>query len=100
MKKTSKVQESMHQQVDTPADLERMKEAIKTNTMKKLGKPPDFFKIDAHHLWANKWRVNIWNKGVGTGEGVVPSFEITDSFFVEVSKDNRMTSSPRIVKKY
>ena len=101
MKKTSKKQESMHQQVDTPADLERMKEAIKTKTMKKLGKPPSFFKVDAHHLWDNKWRVNVWVKGVGTGEGVVPSHEITDSFFVEVSKDsNRMTSTPRIVKKY
>ena len=98
---TSKKQESMHQQVDTPADLERMKEAITTKVLKKLGKPTNLFKIDANHLWANKWRVNVWIKGVGTGEGVVPSFEIADSFFVEVSKDNnRMTSSPRIVKKY
>jgi len=101
MKKTKKKQQPMHQQVDKPVDLSSIEEAIKAKTMKKLGKPHNFFKIDAHHLWDNKWRVNVWSKGVGTGEGVVPAFEITDSFFVEVSKDNnRMTSSPRIVKKY
>ena len=100
MKKTNKKQEPMHQQVDTPLDLQKMEEAIKTKVLKKLGKPRDFFKIDANHLWANKWRVNVWRKTAGTGEGVVPSFSIADSFFIEVSKDNRMSSSPRIVKKY
>jgi len=101
MKKTSKRSQPMHQHVDEPVDLSVIQEAIKTKTVKKLGKPPSFFKVDAHHLWDNKWRVNVWVKGIGTGEGVVPSYQITDSFFVEVSKDsNRMTSTPRIVKKY
>ena len=100
MNRKSNKQESMHQQVDAPADPLRIKGAINTKVLKRLGKPPDFFKIDVHHLWANKWRVNVWCKGMGSGEGVVPSFNISDSFFVEVSKDNRMSSTPRIVKKY
>ena len=90
----------MHQQVDRPEDLLRVGAAIKTKVIKRLGKPPNFFKIDTNHLWANKWRVNVWCKGSGSGDGVVLSYNIVDSFFVEVSKDNRMSSTPRIVKKY
>lgn len=101
MNKASKKNQPMHQQVDD-VDISGMQEAISKKVLKKLGKPPNFFKIDVHHLWSNKWRVNVWCIGRGTGEGlgVVPTFSIDDSFFVEISKDNRMSSTPRIVKKY
>ena len=46
MKKTKKKQQPMHQQVDKPVDLSSIEEAIKAKTMKKLGKPHNFFKID------------------------------------------------------
>ena len=98
--KKQQPKQAMHQHVEGTKDHSATEEAIKAKVMKKLGKPSNFFKIDAHHLWANKWRVNVWCIGRGTGEGVVPTFSIDDSFFVEISKDNRMSSSPRIVKKY
>ena len=100
MDKARKKQVPMHQEIEKLENLSLIKGTIKTKVMKKLGKSPIFFKIDAFHLWDNKWPVNVWCKSLGTGEGVVPSYKITDSFFVEVSKDNRMSSTPRIVKKY
>ena len=100
MDKARKKQASMHQEVEKLESLSLIKGTIKTKVMKRLGKPPDFFEINVHHLWANKWRVNVWCKGSGSGDGVVLSYNIVDSFFVEVSKDNRMSSTPRIVKKY
>ena len=91
----------MHQKVDPVGKpSEELKETIEQKILKRLGKPPSFFKIVALHLWNNKWRVNVWIKTIGSGEGVVPSFEITDSFFVEVSDTNRVSASPKIVKKY
>ena len=100
-KSKSKPKQPMHQKVDpmSPSS-EEIKLAVEGKILKRLGKPPSFFKIEAKHLWANKWRVNVWSKGVGSDDGVVPSFEITDSFFVEVSKTNRVSASPKIVKKY
>jgi len=96
-----KTNESMHQKVDQMGPpSEEIKQAIEKKVLKRLGKPPDFHKIEARHLWDNKWRVNVWSKFYNTDDKVVPGFNITDSFFVEVSKTNRVSSSPRIVKKY
>ena len=100
-KSKSKPKQPMHQKVDpmSPSS-EEIKLAVEGKILKRLGKPPSFFKIEAKHLWANKWRVNVWAKFYNTEIKVVPGFNITDSFFVEVSKTNRVSSSPRIVKKY
>ena len=96
-----KTNEPMHQKVDQMGPpSEEIKQAIEQKVMKRLGKPPCFHKIEAKHLWDNKWRVNVWSKSYNTGDKIVASFRITDSFFVEVSKTNRVSSSPRIVKKY
>ena len=100
-KRPAKPKQPMHQKVD-PAGLpsEELKEAIEKKVIKRLGSPPDFHKIEARHLWDNKWRVNVWSKYYNSGDKVVPGFKITDSFFVEVSATNRVSASPKIVKKY
>jgi len=97
-----KPKQPMHQKVDPPVSLpsEETKEDIEKKVMKRLGSPPDFFKVEAHHLWDIKWRVNVWTKYYTTPDKIVPGFAISDSFFVEVSKTNRVSASPKIVKKY
>ena len=100
-KRPSKQKQPMHQKVDPVGKpSEELKEAIEQKVLKRLGKPPGFYSIGARHLWDNKWRVNVWIKFYNSTDKVVPSFAITDSFFVEVSKTNRVSTSPKIVKKY
>ena len=100
-KKTAKPKQAMHQNVDPMGPpSEEVKQAIEQKVIKRLGKPPGFDQIEAKHLWDNKWRVNVWCKFYNSTDKVVPSFNISDSFFVEVSKTNRVSASPRIVKKY
>ena len=91
----------MHQDVTKAEDNEALSQKIRDRILRRLGKPRYFYKIDAHHLWSNKWRVNVWIKTHGTGEGigVVPSHTICDSFFV-VIKNNRISTNPKITKKY
>ena len=99
--KPKKTKEPMHQNVDPMGPpSEELKEAIEGKVIKRLGKPPGFYQIEAIHLWDNKWRVNVWIKFYNSTYKVVPGFSITDSFFVEVSKTNRVSASPKIVKKY
>ena len=100
-KRPAKQKHLMHQKVDpTGPPSEELKEAIEGKVIKRLGKPPGFYQIEAIHLWDNKWRVNVWIKFYNSTYKVVPGFSITDSFFVEVSKTNRVSASPKIVKKY
>ena len=91
----------MHQDVTNAEDNEALAQKIKNRILKRLGKPRYFYKVDAHHLWDNKWRVNVWIKTTDNSEGVgvVPSHSICDSFFVTI-KNNRITTKPKITKKY
>lgn len=39
---------------------------IKANTigrevLARVGRPQGFIKLSSHHLWANKYRVNVWS---------------------------------------
>lgn len=91
----------MHQNVTNQEESnEGLALKIKDRILKRLGKPRYFYKFDAHHLWANKWRVNVWIKTHGKGEGVVPYYSISDSFFVTVGKNDRISTNPKITKKY
>ena len=90
----------MHQNVTKAEESNKaLSQKIKDRILKRLGKPKYFYKIDAHHLWGNKWRVNVWIKTVGEGAGVCPSHGISDSFFVTI-KNNRISTNPKITKKY
>jgi len=90
----------MHQDVTKAEDNEALSQKIKDRILKRLGKPKYFYKIDAHHLWGNKWRVNVWIKTTcEVGIGVAPSHSISDSFFVTI-KNNRISTNPKITKKY
>ena len=99
--KPKKTNQPMHQKVEPMGPpSEELKEGIENKVLKRLGKPRYFYKVDVHHLWDNKWRVNVWIKTISEeGVGVVPSHSISDSFFVTV-KNNRISTSPKIVKKY
>ena len=90
----------MHQDVTKAEDNEAFAQKIKDRILRRLGKPSYFYKIDAHHLWENKWRVNVWIKTTcEEGIGVAPSHSICDSFFVTI-KNNRISTNPKITKKY
>ena len=90
----------MHQDITNAEDNEALAQKIKNRILKRLGKPRSFYKVDAHHLWDNKWRVNVWIKTISKeGVGVVPTHSICDSFFVTI-KNNRITTKPKITKKY
>ena len=90
----------MHQDVTNAEDNEALSRKIKNRILKRLGKPRYFYKIDANHLWSNKWRVNVWIRTTcEEGIGVVPSHSICDSFFVTI-KNNRISTNPKITKKY
>ena len=92
----------MHQDVTNAGENnEALARKIKDRILKRLGKPKYFYKIDAHHLWSNKWRVNVWIKNTHSedGIGVAPSHSICDSFFVTI-KNNRISTNPKITKKY
>ena len=92
----------MHQDVTNAEEgNEALAQKIKARILKRLGKPRYFYKIDTNRLWANKWRVNVWIKVHRAGEalGVVPSHSISDSFFVTI-KNNRISTNPKITKKY
>ena len=91
----------MHQNVTKAEESNKeLSQKIKDRILKRLGKPKYFYKIDAHHLWGNKWRVNVWVKTTcEEGIGVAPSHSISDSFFVTI-KNNRISTDPKITKKY
>lgn len=92
---------SMHQDVPSPkGDNSELEEQIKKKIISRLGKPKGFFRVDANHLWDNYWRVNVWCKFYNSTDKVVPGFKISDSFFVTVGKNNRLSANPKIVKKY
>ena len=67
-----------------------------------LGKPPNFYQITAGKVAKNAHRVNVWNqkpKLKSTGY-LFPSYQICDSFYVKVSSEGIISSSPPIEPKY
>ena len=78
--------------------------------LKLLGRPPKFYQITAGKVAENAHRVNVWNqkpKPKSTGvythiedDYLFPSYQICDSFYVRVSLEGIVSSSPPIEKKY
>lgn len=89
-----------------------VKEKIAQQVLKSLGgKPKNFFRIDVHHLWANRYRVNIWSevetKPVATNgssrggfwmtgdSSIIKQRLITHSYFIHRTSEG-LVSSPKI----
>jgi len=71
---------------------------IRETVMERLGKPTDFWKVDAKLLWENRYRVNVWTETMGN---IGPTHRIVDSFFIIASPEGGIVESrPQIYKKY
>lgn len=65
--------------------------------MKELGIPDNLFRVDAKHLWNDRFRVNVYCSL--SQNRALNDVWITDSFHVTV-EDDTITSAPPIKRKY
>jgi hypothetical protein len=82
---------------DSPADsatskktaveeLERKAEIdVKLRIMATMGAPPDFCRVEAHHVGINRFRVNVFTAMAGPEMIGVKNMRIAHSFFVQTS---------------
>jgi len=61
--------------------------------LKILGKPKDFLKIQAIHLYDNRYRVNVWVHGANGAK-------IIDNFFIKSNDGSILSCDPALNKKY
>lgn len=79
---------------------EKLVPTIAKTILKQLGKPPTLIETRVHHLWDNRFRVDVWSE-VPNPINQLVSFKITDSFFVHASPQGEIEySNPKIIKKY
>lgn len=55
-----------------------------------VGEIRNLFKIDAVHLFSNKFRVNVWTKE-SQDDRIIPLFKIHASYFVALNQDGSIT---------
>jgi len=67
--------------------------ALKKLVLQILGKPKDFLKIDAIHLYDNRYRINVWTRGESGAK-------ISDNFFVKSNDGTILSCDPVLNKKY
>ena len=101
-KSQKKVKGGMHQEVKKETNLfntTSLKNKVKDKVLSRLGMPHNLFFVDVINVYSNKYRVNVWIKETGA-YSVVPNHQISDSFFVEVTKGGHVRTKPKIEKKY
>lgn len=65
------------------------------HVLRSLGHPDDLLMVKVHHLWDNKYRVNVF-----TGRDVTSAM-ITHSFFLVVDGEgNIVAATPEITRQY
>lgn len=65
--------------------------------LNELGIPDNLFRVDAKHLWDDRYRVNVYCSL--TQNRALNEIRITDSFHVTVD-DDKISSMPPISRKY
>ena len=67
--------------------------------LERLGRPKDFYKIEAKNVYYNKWRVNVWTE-TWDSEVYGPEYNITNSYFCTVQDNCISGSVPEIIPEY
>lgn len=95
-KKPKKVEEKSEEKIAG----EKLAPAIAKAVLKALGKPPTLIETRVHHLWDNRFRVDVWGEVPNTVNQLI-SVKIVDSFFIHASPQGEIEfSQPEIMKKY
>ncbi len=74
-------------------------ELICQEVMDRLGIVNNFFKIEAHNVFDNHWRVNVWVE-VWTEESTGCGYKIEHSYFITIKNDCIEKSSPELPPKF
>ncbi len=64
--KEKEAAEKLRNEAQTKANI------IGREVLTRIGRPDGFLKLSSHHLWANKYRVNVWSD-TSTGPRIVHS---------------------------
>jgi arginyl-tRNA synthetase len=74
---------------------------IAMGVLERLGKPDNLHEVKVHHLWDNRYRVNVWVKVPSAHNPVYDNVKIQESFFVWATETGEIAQvSPEIEKRY
>lgn len=78
-------------------DNDDLQQFVIDQVLNQLGIPDNLFRVDAKHLWDDKYRVNVFCSL--SQDRALNDIRITDSFHVTVD-DDQIHSAPPIRRKY
>ena len=100
----------MHQMIEKKKPVQKKKvdrpmgvapEFIADLVLKKMGKPKNFYQINALNVYYNRWRVDIWTSYVARDSmTVLDSYKISYSYFCHVQGNEIVKSIPEIGKPF
>lgn len=71
---------------------------IREKILSSLGRPPHYKFTTVSHLWANRYRVNVYV--LQPSDCIIPRLFISDSFFVRIKEDGEVLLNETISRKY
>ena len=97
----------MHQMIEKKKPVQKKKqverpvgvapELIEDAVLKIMGKPKNFYQINALNLYDNRWRVDIWTSYVARDSMTgLDSYKISYSYFCHVQGNEIVKSIPEI----
>ena len=76
-------------------------ELVEDAVLKIMGKPKNFYQINALNIYDNRWRVDIWTSYVPEGSMTgLDSYRISYSYFCHVQGNEIVKSIPEIGKPF
>ena len=67
-----------------------VEKAVKSEVMKRLGRPSVDWNITAKNVFDNKWRVNVWINN--TPDGIMKQMLIKHSYFITASPEGEIAA--------
>ena len=96
----------MHQMIEKSKPVQKKKtvrsagvapELVEDAVLKIMGKPKDFYQINALNVYDNRWRVDIWTSYVARDSMTgLDSYKISYSYFCHVQGNEIVKSIPEI----
>jgi len=96
----------MHQMIEKKKPVQKKRaekplgvapEFIADLVLKKMGKPKNFYQINALNIYDNRWRVDIWTSYVAKDSMTgLDSYKISYSYFCHVQGNEIVKSIPEI----
>ena len=97
----------MHQMIEKSKTVQKKKKTVKPAgvapelvedaVLKIMGKPKDFYQINALNVYDNRWRVDIWTSYVAKNSMTgLDSYKISYSYFCHVQGNEIVKSMPEI----